>query len=223
MDAARDLDAIGALRDPLRRRLYELARERDGLSRDEAAEATGAPRSTVAFHLDRLAGVGLLEVEHRRLGARTGPGAGRPAKIYRATPGELGVTLPPRRYDLMGQLFATAIERAAAGTSVRAVLHEVAADAGARDARDAGGLGELLDETGYRPEPAGDDVALTNCPFHRLAASHTDVVCEANHAYLCGAAAGCGLDPAEVVLRPRAGGCCVALTGAAAGAAKADG
>ena len=39
---------------------------------------------------------------------------------------------------------------------------------------------------------------LLNCPFHRLAAGHTDVVCAMNGAFLGGAAAALGIDPGRV-------------------------
>ena len=67
---------------------------RDPLSRDEAASALGISRELAAFHLDRLLRAGLLEAEYRRLGGRTGPGAGRPAKLYRRSSREIAISLP---------------------------------------------------------------------------------------------------------------------------------
>jgi predicted ArsR family transcriptional regulator len=78
------------------------------VSRDEAAAGVGVPRHRAKFHLDKLVGDGLLEAEYRRRSGRRGPGAGRPAKLYRAS-GELAVMLPGRRYELAGQLMARAI------------------------------------------------------------------------------------------------------------------
>ncbi|MFD9291401.1 hypothetical protein ACFWBV_24595 [Streptomyces sp. NPDC060030] len=37
-----------------------------------------------------------LEVSFRRLSGRSGPGAGRPAKMYRRAEGEQAVSVPPR-------------------------------------------------------------------------------------------------------------------------------
>ena len=74
--------AIGALADPVRRRLYDAVCARDdGLGREEAARWAGVAPHVARFHLDKLVAEGLLSVEHRRLTGRTGPGAGRPANV----------------------------------------------------------------------------------------------------------------------------------------------
>ena len=86
-------EAVAVLADPQRRELYRLATERE-ISRDEAAAALGIPRSTAAAHLERLAGAGLLAVTHVRRSGRTGPGAGRPAKLYRAASADVAASIP---------------------------------------------------------------------------------------------------------------------------------
>src|SRR2546423_4203980 len=118
-----DLEAIGLLQDPARRALYEyvVAQGRE-VSRGEAAEAVGLQRTLAAFHLDRLAGAGLLEISYRRVTDRSGPGAGRPAKLYRRSGTEHGVSVPPRDYARAAQLFAETIERSGAEPA----LYEVA-------------------------------------------------------------------------------------------------
>src|SRR5256885_16968278 len=81
---SQDIERVALLDEPARRRLYDFLIGRDApVGRDEAAAGTGMSRGLAAFHLDRLAEAGLLEVEFRRLTGRTGPGAGRPAKLYR--------------------------------------------------------------------------------------------------------------------------------------------
>ena len=83
--------SIGALADDTRRELYELVvGAQEPVGREQAARALCLPLRTVAFHLDRLADEGLLEVEFRRLTGRTGPGAGRPSKLYRRAAREVG-------------------------------------------------------------------------------------------------------------------------------------
>ncbi|TDD62607.1 helix-turn-helix domain-containing protein, partial [Actinomadura rubrisoli] len=63
-----DIDAIALLQDPVRRRLYEyVAAQGHEVGRNEAAEAAGVRRTLAAFHLDKLADAGLLEVGSRRL------------------------------------------------------------------------------------------------------------------------------------------------------------
>src|SRR5690242_16107825 len=117
------LSAVATLDDPIRRSLYEYVTDHpEPVSRDIAAEALRLKRSTAAFHLDRLADEGLLAVEYRRLGDRTGPGAGRPAKLYRRPDSEVVVGIPERRYDLAGELLAAAIEKS---TDTGRPVHEV--------------------------------------------------------------------------------------------------
>ena len=106
--------ALSALDEPIRRALFDhVSRRAAPVSRDEAAAALGLVRSTAAFHLDRLVAEGLLAVEFQRLTGRSGPGAGRPSKLYRRTAAEVAVTVPERRYDFAGELALAAIEESA--------------------------------------------------------------------------------------------------------------
>src|SRR4029079_300882 len=78
-----DLTRLAPLADPVRRALYDLLVARpDPVDRDEAAAAAGIGRPLAAFHLDRLAAAGLLDVEFHRRTGRTGPGAGRAGEVY---------------------------------------------------------------------------------------------------------------------------------------------
>src|SRR5215831_8035639 len=128
------LIAIGTLSEPTRRALYEhIAAAGDWVSRDEAADAVGIERGTAAHHLDRLAADGLLEVDFRRRSGRQGPGAGRPAKLYRRARKEFDVALPPRDYALAGRMLAEAVERSrTTDVDLDAALDEVATDEGRR-------------------------------------------------------------------------------------------
>src|SRR3954451_15625241 len=115
MDDARtaQVTAVAALAEPTRRRLYEfVARSPFPVSRDDVAGATDVPRPTTAFHLDRLVADGLLDVHYERRSGRTGPGAGRPAKLYRRAESPVAVSLPERHYDLAGELLAAAVVEA---------------------------------------------------------------------------------------------------------------
>ncbi len=206
------LGAAAALNDPVRRSLLRMvAASTHPVTRDEAAESLGVPRSTVAFHLDRLVEAGMLIVEFRKLNARAGPGSGRPAKTYSRAPGELNVSIPQRQYDLMGDLLATAIETAPDVGSVLGALRAAATTAGREAGGTAGTLAHLLDEFGYEPVEGTHGTTLANCPFHRLASTHTEVVCAANHAFLRAAADATGGDPDTVLLEPTAQGCCVRI------------
>jgi predicted ArsR family transcriptional regulator len=215
-----DLDALGALGDPVRRSLYRLASESaEPLTRDAAAEALGIPRSTVAFHLGRLVEAGVLEVDSRRPAGRSGPGAGRPAHVYTPAADELIGSLPERHYELAGELLAAAADRADAdGTTVRRALGQVARRAGARLGAASADLEDALRTCGYDPHDDGSGgLTLENCPFHTLAQRYTDLICTANLSLVEGMAAGVG-DERTPVLEPRPGRCCVAIrTAQAAG------
>jgi predicted ArsR family transcriptional regulator len=207
--------------------VYRLLVERGELSRDGAAEALGLARSVAAFHLDKLADAGLADVRFERLTGRSGPGAGRTAKVYRRTDGEIGVSLPERRYDLAGGLLAEAVERSTnEGLAVARALHRVATDAGRRigqAARIATGrragrtrrrdaVVEVLERHGYEPHVRDGEVVLTNCPFHALAEQHRDLVCGMNLELLSGVIDGAdGADVLEARLAPQPGYCCVRM------------
>src|SRR6266550_1587883 len=132
---ATQIAGIAVLDDPLRRSLYlYIARQADAVSRDEAAKATGAARDNVAFHLDKLVDAGLLAASYRRLGGRTGPGAGRPSKVYRRSDRKLQVALPARRYELAAAVLAQALENPrakGASASVAAAARRAGAELGA--------------------------------------------------------------------------------------------
>lgn len=212
MTQQQGLGAAAALHDPVRRSLLHLAGvSPQPLTREAAALALGLPRSTVAFHLDRLVDSGLLVVQYERVNGRSGPGSGRPAKTYTRAPDELNVSIPQRHYDLMGDMLATAIETAADAGSALHALRAAAAAAGRRAGQTVGTFAQLLDEFGYEPMTAGHTTVLANCPFHRLARDHTAVVCAANHAFLCAVAEATGNNADTVLLEPTAGHCCVTI------------
>ncbi|MEV8595983.1 helix-turn-helix domain-containing protein [Streptomyces sp. NPDC052012] len=219
--AARDAEvsAIAALDEPTRRKLYEyVVRRPDPVGRDEAAAALGLARQTAAFHLDRLAGESLLDVVYERRSGRTGPGAGRPAKLYRRSARQIAVSLPDRRYELAGRLLARAVEESAAtGEPVRDVLHRRAHECGARLAADGDRmeLVPLLERYGFEPRRDGEAVVLGNCPFHALARAHTETVCGMNQHLLRGVLDGLGDTGFEARLAPEPGRCCVRLEPAA--------
>lgn len=221
-DETNPVAALAALNEPLRRRIYDhVASEDGGVSRDGAAVALGVSRSVAAFHLEKLAEAGLVEVDYRRPPGRRGPGAGRPAKWYRRAAGEINLSIPERRYGLAAALLARAVERAAGGTvAVTEALRDVAREHGQQIARaladsKPGALGErlaqLLAEHSYEPRMSDGLITLANCPFHALAEEHRDLVCGMNHELLCGVAEGAGLPPGAARLDPGPGRCCVTL------------
>lgn len=216
---------IGALAEPVRRDLYRyVVREADPVSREQAAAGVGVPLHTAKFHLDKLVDAGLLVVEFRRLTGRTGPGAGRPAKLYRRADRELAVSLPERRYDLAGRILAAAVEHAtAAQVPVESAVREAARAEGRRAAegrrtaegRRAEQLTELLVDHGYEPRRRDDDVVLGNCPFDALVADHTALVCGLNEQFVGGLLDGLACTEWRACLDPEPGLCCVKLRPAA--------
>jgi predicted ArsR family transcriptional regulator len=209
--------AVAALAEPTRRRLYEhVVRQPHAVSRDDVAGAVGVPRPTTAFHLDRLVADGLLDVHYERRSGRTGPGAGRPAKLYRRAECSVSVSLPERRYDLAGELLAGAlVEADRSGERPAAVLDRRAfrrgQDLAAEAAPDSGRPAALrvLEEHGFEPRVDGDGFALANCPFHVLAREHTELVCGMNLRLCEGLLDGVGSTELTASLRPEQGMCCV--------------
>jgi predicted ArsR family transcriptional regulator len=216
-------DAVAALADPQRRALYRLATER-AIGRDDAAEALGMPRSTAAANLDRLADAGLLTISYVRRSGRTGPGAGRPAKLYRAAATEVSATIPERHYELAGELLAAAAQEADdRGVPVRDALAGQALAAGEAIGAGCADLEAALTVCGYAPRAAASvprqqgedgeavgDLVLENCPFHALAARHTALICGANLELVRGLARATA-DERTPVLAPAAGRCCVEI------------
>ncbi len=210
-----DLASLSSLDDPVRRRLYEVVRERaEPVGRDEAAAAAGVGRALAVYHLDKLVEAGLLTASYQRPPGRGGPGAGRPAKLYMRSDREFAVTVPPREYELAARLLVQAVEADPSGRS-RAVLLEAARRLGAELAGAAGATGDLegaLAGHGYEPSRGGDGVIrLRNCPFHQLAEQHRDVTCGMNLGLIEGILAGLGADGLRPVLDPQPGHCCVVI------------
>ena len=205
------LAAVAALDEPTRRRLYEyVVRRPEPVSRDDVATALSVPRGTVAFHLDRLVDLGLLAVGYERRTGRSGPGAGRPAKVYRRADRQVSVSLPERQYELAGQLLAAAVEEAdETGCSPREILSRRAREQGAELAAGATEIIGTLEEHGFEPRAEGGEVLLGNCPFHRLARTHPRLVCEMNLGLVEGMLAGAGEHGRRARLDPKPGFCCV--------------
>lgn len=231
MEPPQDLEqriaAIAALDQPIRRDLYRLLSADGWTTRDQAAEALGVARSVAAFHLDKLADAGVVEVRFERTSGRSGPGAGRPSKLYRPASDELSACIPDRHYDLAGSLLATAVAEStrtgvpvveclrtaarAAGRSLGEQAGEAAALAPSRHRREA--IVDVLARCGYEPETGRrKEIVLANCPFHRLAEDHRELVCGMNLDFLAGLLEGIGTSAGLTArLQPEPGSCCVRI------------
>ena len=214
-----DLDALAALGDGTRRRLYEVVAESvRPVGRDRAAETAQIDRSLAAYHLDKLVECGLLEASYGRPHGRSGPGAGRPAKLYRRSPREFAVRAPARDYQLLAELLVRAADESV--PEARAAIEQAARELGRSlgDAARHGGetgqdtLQSLLRARGYEPvETEPGLLRLRNCPFDAVAGRYPAVVCALNLALIEGMLAGLGGDPTAALLAPQDGVCCVAI------------
>jgi predicted ArsR family transcriptional regulator len=220
----RNVTGIGVLADPVRRQLYRfVCSQVQPVTRDQAAAAVGVARHKAKFHLDRLEAEGLLEADYVRLTGRTGPGAGRPSKRYRRGGREFAIELPARDYELAGHIMAEAIsESARTGTPIFDALDSAAAARGAAIAATSADhpsgsdaaldfAVRLLTEQAYEPRRIDRTVIMVNCPFHRLAVSHTDLVCRLNHSLLRGFVDSIAPDLLKARLEPGESRCCVTL------------
>lgn len=220
-----DVAAASALNDPVRLALYEyVIGQADLVSRDEAADAIGIRREMAAFHLDRLADEGLLDFEFRRLSGKQGPGAGRPAKLYRRSAREVHVSLPQRRYDVAAWLFAQALTEPGRSPTkaLLATAREFGESLGLEARRRAGaraGRKRLLEsaaltlrEYGYEPRLRDDGgLSLQNCPFDVLSRNFPGVICEMNLALMNGLVTGLKARHVAAIFDPQPGRCCVIL------------
>lgn len=219
--------SVAALGEPVRRALYRYVVAQEGpVSREQAARGAGVAHHVAKFHLDKLEDDGLLDVEYSRPAGRTGPGAGRPAKLYRRAARDIEVSLPERRYDLAGDVMARAITMAEhtdlpVADAVRAAARQVGRGLGEQARRKAAGrrskaalsraVSEVLAEQGYEPRGTSEGITLANCPFHRLADTHTDLVCGMNLDMLTGLVEVFAPASLQARLEPAPGRCCVTV------------
>jgi predicted ArsR family transcriptional regulator len=223
MDAA-DLTAVALLAEPTRQRLYLYLRERkEPVGREEAARHAGIKPRLAAFHLDRMAEAGLLEVDYRRLSGRVGPGAGRPAKVYSVSSRSFSVEIPQTRYGLAASMMATALSARGPGADGAGSLEDVATAVGEslgseirRQARTKGARLEAvqrkLGQLGYEPRvQESGEWTMRNCIFAELSTSHRELVCPMNAALVTGLLDGARLPSLHVERRKAPPGCCVRL------------
>jgi len=222
----RQLEGIALLSDPVRRRLYLYVVGHSGeVSREQAARAVGITRPAAAFHLDKLVEEGLLEADYRRISGRRGPGAGRPARVYRRPPRDVSVHIPPRDYEIVARFLLRGLDPKHPGKASKGAhraAREFGAALGAQARKRAGGrpsrrrlhsaLGTVLEERGYDPHlTEGGVLRLRNCPFDALSTDYRELVCPMNLSMMRGVLEELGASDMEAVLEPQPGMCCVAF------------
>lgn len=219
--------AVAALDDDLRRRMYLFIRAAGRpVSRDQAADHVGISRKLAAFHLDKLVERGLLAAHYARVGGRSGRGAGRSSKLYEPSDIEVDISLPERRYDVVGEILVAALAEESDHPS-REVAQRIAREKGEavgdavrsqRRLRPPGAeramavAEEVLEERGFEPyRDETGEVSLRNCPFHVLSRQAPELVCGLNREFVDGMMRGLGNENVEAVLEPTPGECCVKL------------
>jgi predicted ArsR family transcriptional regulator len=223
-----DVSSVAALGEPVRRALYEFVIAQPApVSRDQAATGVGIAHHMAKFHLDKLEEDGLLEVEYRRPPGRSGPGAGRPAKLYHRSNRTIAISLPARRYDLAGHVMAEAITAAStSGKPVAEALHDAATTTGRALAQNAARkstarpsratrtrvIHDILAANGYEPRSDTSGITLANCPFHNLAQQYTNLVCTMNLDLIGGLLDALGYTRMHPRLDPSPGRCCVTIS-----------
>jgi predicted ArsR family transcriptional regulator len=145
---------VSALGDPTRRRVFFTVREAGELmGKDDVAEAVGITRRLAGFHLDKLVEQGFLRAEFQRRTGRTGPGAGRPAKLYALAEAEEDSRLNVKHYDLLAELLLRAMSDRS-GEDPQEVLERVGYEFGRE-------LGEAERQAGRSPSYSTTTDAVT--------------------------------------------------------------
>lgn len=224
MEEAEALAALTLLNDDVRRALYRFVRESPGpVTREEAAKAVRVSAKLAAFHLDKLVDGDLLEAGYeapRGLRRRVG----RAPKRYRPSDLEVSLSVPSRRYDLVGEILVDGIAGAGGSLDPMEAARHAAFDKGCllgtqrRENLHRGRLGAertvgearaLLQQLGFEPADDAAGLVLRNCPFHALAQRSPQVVCALNAAFVDGVLRGLGNQTVSAELVPEDGLCCV--------------
>ena len=175
------LEAVGdpALREAL---LFVRGAERP-ITADDLAAHSGVHRNVARSRLERLVAAELLEVGFERRSGRSGPGGGRPAKTYSATPELSGIEFPARRYEALLGFLADGVSKPKLRAAGVAFGHELARSAGLTSTRNRRrGLDRVcsaLRSLGYQAtvEEADDRravLATPTCPLRPLVVSRPE-------------------------------------------------
>ena len=205
------IDRLCVLDDPARRAAYMAVRAaRRPVTRAEVGDAAGISVRLAAFHLEKLLAEGYLEAGFDQAGR-----VGHPAKRYRPSNLELEVSLPPRRYDLVAQIFADVltdrVDEVADDMDTVAESYGRRVGARLRPRRSEARFLTALRVIGYEPDAVNGDVVLRNCPFQRAAEGRPEVVCRMNRAFVEGLLAGTRTRSRAPKLDPAPDRCCVVV------------
>lgn len=207
-------DLTASLGDPTRRAIYIAVREApEPLTTSAVAEFFQIHPNVARHHLDRLVADGYLRVTHRQ----PGEGAGRPANCFVATTKPIDLHFPVLRNDLLVGLLIAIIDRIAP-ENVAAVAEKVGRDHGRElaaeigDPRQAGyeeavrAVAWAMTGLGFHmsPDPDGQRLLTSYCPFGDNAVGHRDVVCSLDQGLVAGMLEALHQE-CEPILFPRSG------------------
>ena len=215
-------ETVAVLVDPVRRALYEHVRaQRRPVTREEAADAVAISRNLTAFHLDKLVEAGLLRARYEAP-PDLPRGRGRTPKVYEAVDESVALTIPPRQYELVGEILADAV--ATTPGDARRAAAQRALVAGAGGGRREWCRGRWRRRHRCRPAPArrawlragdrGRPDRAPQLPVSPAGQRQTELVCGLNEEFLRGVLDGLGTSGLSARLAPRSGHCCVAISGA---------
>ena len=219
MGLERDVELLGVLVEPQRRRVYEeLLTARSARTLSELAESLGLGRTLTSFHLGKLVDAGLVEV----VAAQAGEGRrGRPSQRYRVAAREVSASVPPRHYDVVAAVLLEAAGEQRPAESIGEAARRVAQRVGSELGRGHGGsrrpatlrrAERLLSDLGYSPAREDGRLVLRNCPFDKLRDANLPLVCGINHALAEGYLDGMGAaEELRADLRPCPDSCCVVV------------
>ena len=217
--------SLSTLDDPVRAEIFfHVAHSGEYVTRDQAAKVLGITRRTAAFHLDKLADAGLVDVSFKRMTGRTGPGAGRSSKLYRRSGRRLNVSIPTRNYELMARLLASVVQQSevASAPQIESQAKAFGFSKGAAARKQVSRLTSrkklkqvLVDELarlGFEPLDDGiGTLRLGNCPYHDMARQNASFICSMNLALMEGVIEGLDLKEISPAPEPNEGMCCVAF------------
>ena len=134
------------------------------------------------------------------------------------------MVIPQTQYALAASMMATALSSGHSNGTGAAALQEVAAEVGERmgaeirrQARTKRGRTEAVErqlaQLGYEPRvQESGEWTLRNCIFSELSASHRELVCGMNEAFVAGLIRGSHVRSLHVERRMARPACCVRLT-----------
>jgi predicted ArsR family transcriptional regulator len=182
------VEALSRIAQPELREIVLFARSQARpVSADDVATRFRIHRTVARGRLERLAAAGLLTVSFERRSGRSGPGAGRPTKLYAVPPETSAIEFPARHYDrLVSHLLEAVPEQgreialAEAGVAFAGDLAEIAGLGRTRGIRSAAeractALGKLGFQA-FVSESTEDSVTVTTptCPLRPLVVAGPD-------------------------------------------------